>query len=373
MERRIHQAVASSEEAIKCLQLVSDKPLWLIKQQTMSRRDFWNQLHSALPSEYKAERARIRSNRVAAPSNDPFGVQTVKRSNAELLKQLAQQMKHLSQRKKGFLNNRNGSTGNPINGGFSCNAKPGSSDNTSSGSTDRKSSRFADTDLESYQAKWRETSSQIHDIEAQLEKLRVTRQSGDIERQHDAWVANRQWELVLEDVVREELGEIMDELLEESDAGRELPEEDDSVVEIALHGGPPTEVLCQKFNVDVSRGLLQCLLPATWLNDEVKHVDCVHWCLAVIFMKEKRIQYYDSMAGVGIQCLDVLFKYLHDESQHKKNTVFDSTGWELVATTNDTPQQGNSFDCGVFTCMFADFLSRDLVRGTCCLGALNNL
>ncbi|ETW01166.1 hypothetical protein H310_06766 [Aphanomyces invadans] len=418
MERRIHQAVASSEEAIKCLQLVSDKPLWLIKQQTMSRRDFWNQLHSALPSEYKAERARIRSNRVAAPSNDPFGVQTVKRSNAELLKQLAQQMKHLSQRKKGFLNNRNGITGNPNNGGFSCNAKPGSSDNTSSGSTDRKSSRFADTDLESYHAKWRETSSQIHDIEAQLEKLRVTRQSGDIERQHDAWVANRQWELVLEDVVREELGEIMDELLEESDAGRELPEEDDSVVETALHGGPPTEVLCQKFNVDVSRGLLQCLLPATWLNDEIvnfwfqmlterdatrpvkshffnsfffskvsedgynytnvrrwtRKVDLfamdkifvpvnirnVHWCLAVIFMKEKRIQYYDSMAGVGIQCLDVLFKYLHDESQHKKNTVFDSTGWELVATTNDTPQQGNSFDCGVFTCMFADFLSRDL-------------
>lgn len=33
-----------------------------------------------------------------------------------------------------------------------------------------------------------------------------------------------------------------------------------------------------------------------------------HWCLAVIFMTEKRIQYYDSMNGSGEACIKTLFK-----------------------------------------------------------------
>ena len=31
--------------------------------------------------------------------------------------------------------------------------------------------------------------------------------------------------------------------------------------------------------------------------------------------------------------------------------------WKLVSTNIDTPRQENGFDCGVFTCMYADFLS----------------
>ena len=30
--------------------------------------------------------------------------------------------------------------------------------------------------------------------------------------------------------------------------------------------------------------------------------------------------------------------------------------WTLVPTEKDTPQQTNGCDCGVFTCMFADYL-----------------
>ncbi|ETV88061.1 hypothetical protein, variant 1 [Aphanomyces astaci] len=395
---------------MKRLRLVSDKPLWVATQPpVMSRREFWNQLHSALPSEYKSERSRIRTNKHAETPNDPFGVQTVKSCNADLATQLAQTMNHLSQRKKAPWTKRSNASG-----------KAGSVKQGDKSVGGRAHYRHIDPDLESYHSKWHEKASQIHAIETQLQTYRVTRESGDIERQHDAWVANRQWELLVEDVVREELGDIIDELLEESDAGKELPHDDDQVVEDALHGGPMHEVLCQKFNVDVSRTLLQCLLPATWLNDEIvnfwfqmlterdasahdrhlkshyfnsfffakvseggynyvnvrrwtRKIDIfamdkifvpvnirnVHWCLAVIFMQEKRIQYFDSMAGTGSQCLDVLLKYLHDESQHKKNTPFDATGWELVGTTDDTPQQDNSFDCGVFTCMFADYLSLD--------------
>lgn len=59
-------------------------------------------------------------------------------------------------------------------------------------------------------------------------------------------------------------------------------------------------------------------------------------------------------------------RYLHDEMNHKKKQEFDETGWELVPTTPDTPQQANGSDCGVFTSIFADYLSRDQVRGLLC-------
>lgn len=49
--------------------------------------------------------------------------------------------------------------------------------------------------------------------------------------------------------------------------------------------------------------------------------------------------------------------------EHKKKERFSEDGWELVPTDLDsTPQQQNGSDCGVFSCMFADFLSLNKVR-----------
>jgi sentrin-specific protease 1 len=48
--------------------------------------------------------------------------------------------------------------------------------------------------------------------------------------------------------------------------------------------------------------------------------------------------------------------------KHKKKQEFDEQDWELVPTQPDTPQQANGSDCGVFTSIFADYLSRNLVR-----------
>jgi sentrin-specific protease 1 len=48
--------------------------------------------------------------------------------------------------------------------------------------------------------------------------------------------------------------------------------------------------------------------------------------------------------------------------QHKKSQPFDADGWKLVPTAPGTPQQENGSDCGVFTCIFADYLSRNEVR-----------
>lgn len=50
-------------------------------------------------------------------------------------------------------------------------------------------------------------------------------------------------------------------------------------------------------------------------------------------------------------------EYLVKEAAHK-GVAFSLDGWtDFVAA--DCPQQNNGCDCGVFTCKFADFLSRD--------------
>ncbi|KAG7356284.1 Ulp1 protease family protein [Nitzschia inconspicua] len=86
----------------------------------------------------------------------------------------------------------------------------------------------------------------------------------------------------------------------------------------------------------------------------------MHWICVVAFMTEKRIQVYDSMGSSGQTYLNAIFQYLKDEHMDKKKKPLpDEDQWQLIGTTRDTPQQRNGFDCGVFTCMFADFLSKD--------------
>jgi len=82
-----------------------------------------------------------------------------------------------------------------------------------------------------------------------------------------------------------------------------------------------------------------------------------HWTCICAFLKEKKIQYYDSFAGQGNRYLNALLQYLEDEAK-KHGTPFDRDEWELVPTDlHKTPQQQNGYDCGVFTCTCADFLS----------------
>jgi sentrin-specific protease 1 len=89
------------------------------------------------------------------------------------------------------------------------------------------------------------------------------------------------------------------------------------------------------------------------------NVSNVHWTCAVIFVQEKRIQYFDSMGGDGTYYLKALLEYVKDEwkSKNQGEALPNLEEWKLVSTTIDTPRQENGWDCGVFTCMFADFLS----------------
>jgi len=85
-----------------------------------------------------------------------------------------------------------------------------------------------------------------------------------------------------------------------------------------------------------------------------------HWCCAVIFVQAKRIQFYDSMGGNGMYYMEGLMQYIKDEWKSKKGSDLpDADEWKLVTCEPDVPRQENGYDCGVFTCMFADFLSCD--------------
>ncbi|KAI7885845.1 cysteine proteinase [Lichtheimia hyalospora FSU 10163] len=82
-----------------------------------------------------------------------------------------------------------------------------------------------------------------------------------------------------------------------------------------------------------------------------------HWTLGVIDMNQKTITVYDSMGGGHGATLELLLKYLSQEHKDKKGTPFDSSGWTMHAP-KDIPHQKNMSDCGVFTCTYAERLSR---------------
>ena len=53
-------------------------------------------------------------------------------------------------------------------------------------------------------------------------------------------------------------------------------------------------------------------------------------------------------------------QYMKDEWKAKKGGELpDADQWTLVPCEADVPQQENGYDCAVFTCMFADFISLD--------------
>lgn len=195
----------------------------------------------------------------------------------------------------------------------------------------------------------------------------------------------------------------------------ELTPEMEDEIDSALRPSPSGEELVRGFKLQLTRGDMQTLKGLNWLNDEVinfyfslleerskndenlpnvhtfntffyskltkdgytslrrwtKRVDIfskdlllvpvhlgVHWCLAIIDFRRKVIKYYDSMNGVNDKCLELLKDYLVSEHNDKKKSPYDVSDWELSHEKN-IPVQLNGSDCGVFTCKFAEYATRD--------------
>ena len=54
--------------------------------------------------------------------------------------------------------------------------------------------------------------------------------------------------------------------------------------------------------------------------------------------------------------LEALFKYIGDEYKGLSKPSPNFEDWEFKVDEESTPRQRNGFDCGVFVCMFADYL-----------------
>ncbi|KAL5996132.1 hypothetical protein ACLOJK_026205 [Asimina triloba] len=103
----------------------------------------------------------------------------------------------------------------------------------------------------------------------------------------------------------------------------------------------------------IGYGLIECDKIFVPIHKEV------HWCLAIINVKDEKLQYLDSLGGRDVQVLRVLGRYFVDEVKDKSNKVIDLSSWKQEFV-DDLPEQQNGYDCGVFMIKYADFYSRGL-------------
>jgi Ulp1 family protease len=86
-----------------------------------------------------------------------------------------------------------------------------------------------------------------------------------------------------------------------------------------------------------------------------------HWTHLVLYMEQRKIHYYDSMGGNGRMYIEAILHWIKDEARTKKNwEEYDVSDFTLIDHGRDVPQQGNGFDCGIFSCTFALFDTDDL-------------
>ncbi|XP_076973912.1 sentrin-specific protease 2 isoform X4 [Tamandua tetradactyla] len=209
----------------------------------------------------------------------------------------------------------------------------------------------------------------------------------------------------------------MDDLLELTEQPLDFVIQDmEKEISNALGHGPQDEILSSAFKLRITRSDIQTLKNYHWLNDEVinfymnllvernkkqgypalhafstffypklrsggyqavkrwtKGVNIfeqelilvpihrkVHWSLVVIDLRKKCLKYLDSMGQKGHRICEILLQYLQDESKTKRNIDLNLLEWTHYSMKpHEIPQQLNGSDCGMFTCKYADYISRD--------------
>ena len=90
------------------------------------------------------------------------------------------------------------------------------------------------------------------------------------------------------------------------------------------------------------------------------HIIDDHWVLIVLRIPEKKIVYYDSLAFDGTQYLQRVKEWLGECAMALNVPDFSIDDWASEDLRATVPQQPNNTDCGVYTLMFADYLSDKL-------------
>ena len=279
--------------------------------------------------------------------------------------------------------------------------------------------------------KMKEIDDKIESCKQKLNELKSKREEEEKKRDEQLWKdIDRITSMVALQLRVEEDEEKSKKRKRVKKTNRRLSRDQCEQVEDEWSSGSGEDVLVDKYNVALKRKKFRCLRDGTWLNDEVinfymkilqEYADTsdnvsqtvhihnsfffsklcrerggytyrnvrrwtrkvsifdrdvvfvpinqgnTHWTSAAIFIKQKVIRYYDSMAGNGISELRTLRKYLVDEWNDKKerHKLDESTkpvpeDWKLEVTGRSVPQQHNGCDCGVFTCAFAQCVSLGL-------------
>ena len=89
-----------------------------------------------------------------------------------------------------------------------------------------------------------------------------------------------------------------------------------------------------------------------------------HWTLVIVLIQKKLIVYRDALGNSGRLYTNAIKEYIFDEWQYRKGipmTQVQMDEWvEVPMPPVDSPQQENGFDCGMFVCMYADYMLNNL-------------
>uniref|UniRef100_A0A914Y9X6 Ubiquitin-like protease family profile domain-containing protein n=1 Tax=Panagrolaimus superbus TaxID=310955 RepID=A0A914Y9X6_9BILA len=89
-----------------------------------------------------------------------------------------------------------------------------------------------------------------------------------------------------------------------------------------------------------------------------------HWCVAVVHLATKKIEYFDSMLSENKTIFPLLRSYISSEMKDKKNRDISIEEWQSVCR-KDIPKQKNSWDCGVFACQYALYAINNVPMNFC--------
>ena len=87
----------------------------------------------------------------------------------------------------------------------------------------------------------------------------------------------------------------------------------------------------------------------------------VHWCLAVVDFRTFTISIYDSMSGGNSIPLSAILGFVKKEFEKLHRSDLNEAKMPAFNLINEEniPRQENGSDCGAFTLLYADFLSRN--------------